>query len=471
MPMLPLAPLSALPIVTVLLALALGLRSLSAALFGTAAAGLAIALGFPIPPAAIPEILIHWAPILAEVLLIVAGGLLLSETLRHTGAQAALADWLRGRAGHGVGAVLLVVHGITPFAESVTGFGIGVTIGIPLLACFGLPARSVAVIGLLGLCAVPWGSMAPGTLIAATLADVPFQALGVRSAGLSVIPFAVTGLAAAWLASAPGGRTRAVWQGLVSGLALTLAVTAVNAVIGTPPAGALGALVVSALHLLRAPGRNRAGLGPGGVLAVQGYGVLLGGVLVVSGITTLAGLSGNWRYVASPALWLFVATAWVARGLPAAAPLRKAWASWLQVAPVTGLFIGLGVLMAVSGMAAFLARTLAGAGTAYLAAAPFVAAAGGFVTGSNSGANAMFAATQAAIARALGVDVLWFMAVHNVAAAFLLMASPGKVEMAVQLAAGDAAYQRRWIQTRILGVATAVVTALAAANVGVAMLQ
>ncbi|MCJ2143270.1 L-lactate permease [Methylobacterium sp. E-066] len=472
MPLLLPALLSALPVVTVLLALALGLRSLSAALLGTAAAGLAIGLGFPIPPAAIPDILIHWLPILAEVLLIVAGGLLLSETLRHAGAQAALADWLRGRAGHGVGAVLLVVHGITPFAESVTGFGIGVTIGIPLLACFGLPARTVAVIGLLGLCAVPWGSMAPGTLIAATLADIPFQALGVRSACLSVIPFAVTGVVAAWLASAPDGRGRAVWQGILSGLVLTLAVTAVNAVIGTPPAGALGALVVIALHLLWAPQRGRVSLGASGLRAVQAYGVLLGGVLIAGGLTTtLAGLSGAWRYLASPALWLFVATAWFARGVPPAPPLRKAWTAWVQVAPVTGLFIGLGVLMAVSGMAAFLARTLAGAGTAYLAAAPFVAAAGGFVTGSNSGANAMFAATQAAIARALGVDVLWFMAVHNVAAAFLLMASPGKIEMAVQLAGGEAARQRRWIQTTILGVAAVVVVALAAANVGLATLR
>lgn len=36
---------------------------------------------------------------------------------------------------------------------------------------------------------------------------------------------------------------------------------------------------------------------------------------------------------------------------------------------------------------------------------------GGFVTGSNSGANAMIATTQAEIVRSLGVDVLWFMAI------------------------------------------------------------
>lgn len=85
------------------------------------------------------------------------------------------------------------------------------------------------------------------------------------------------------------------------------------------------------------------------------------------------------------------------------------------------------------------------------------------MTGSNTGANAMFATTQAEIARSLGVDFLWFMAVR-VAAAFLLMASPGKVEMAIQLTSGGAAEQRRWIQATVLWVALAVVGILALVN-------
>src|SRR5690606_40556977 len=131
----------------------------------------------------------------------------------------------------------------------------------------------------------------------------------------------------------------------------------------------------------------------------------------------------------------------------------QVWKAWRQVASITALFIVLGILMAVSGMAAFLAQTLASMGQAYLPMAPFVGAVGGFVTGSNTGANAMFATTQAEIARALGVDLLWFMAVHNVAAAFLLMASPGRVDTASQLTGDGAGGQRRWIQITVLWVA------------------
>lgn len=462
--------LSALPVLSTILALAFGARSLYAALLGTGSAILAILIAFPIPADSLAAAAFRWLPILAEVLLIVAGGLLLSEVLRDAGGQASLAKWIRGRAGHGVGAILLVVHGITPFAESLTGFGIGVTIGIPLLAYFGLPARKVAVIGLLGLCAVPWGSMGPGTLIAATMAGVPFPALGVTSGIISLIPFVVTGVVAAWLASAPENRGAAVLQGVLSGIALTITVTAANMLFGTAPAGALGALVMITFHLLRGQQQDTAPLEASGRRALAAYGVLLGGVLAAGLVVKLAGLPEGWRYIASPALWLFIAAAWFARGRPAVQPVRRAWNSWQQVAPVTGLFILLGVLMAVSGMAAFLAQTLAGAGTLYLAAAPFVGAIGGFVTGSNSGANAMFAATQAEIARSLGVDVLWFMAIHNVAAAFLLMASPGKIEMAVQLAPAEAAEHRRWIQTTILATAFVVVTLLAVANIGLGLL-
>ncbi|MEJ5128785.1 L-lactate permease [Comamonas sp. MYb21] len=464
--------LSASPVLAVIAGLLLGLRSLYAALIGVALALAGCVMAFPLSTPAALQALASWMPVLVEVLLIVGGGLLLSEVLRAAGAQKALAQCVMGRTGEGVGAVLLVVHGVTPFAESLTGFGIGITIGIPLLAHSGLPARKIALIGLLGLCAVPWGSMGPGTLVAATMAGLSFDALGVASAAVSVIPMVVVGVAAAWLASAPGRRAGAMLQGALSGLMLALAIGLSNAVLGTSAAGALGALLMTALWLWL--GRRGAGacagdatapLGALGWRALAAYGLLLLGVLVAGAVLRALQAAGAWHLLASPALWLFVAAAWFARGLPAPSSLQRVWQSWRQVAPVTGLFIVLGVVMAVSGMAAQLAHALAQGGSAYVFAAPFVAALGGFLTGSNTGANAMFAATQAEIAQALGVAVLPFMAVHNVSAALLLMASPGKVEMACQLVPGEAQAERAWVQAKVLLVTGLAVLLMAALNV------
>ncbi len=471
--------LSALPVLAVIAGLLLGLRSLFAALLGVVLALAGCVLAFPLTAQAALQAVTGWTPVLVEVLLIVGGGLLLSEVLRAAGAQKALAQWVMGRTGEGVGAVLLVVHGVTPFAESLTGFGIGITIGIPLLAHSGLPARKIAVIGLLGLCAVPWGSMGPGTLIAATMSGLSFDALGVASAWISVVPMVVVGVAAAWLASDSGRRGAAMLQGALSGLLLAASIGLGNMLAGTSAAGALGALVMTVLWLWlgrRGAGSSTQAAAPLNALgwrALAAYGLLLLGVLVAGVAVRAMQWSGAWHLLASPAVWLFVAAAWFAKGLPTTSSVQRVWHSWRQVAPVTGLFIVLGVVMAVSGMAAQLAHALAQGGSAYVFAAPFVGALGGFVTGSNTGANAMFAATQAEIAQALGVAVLPFMAVHNVSAALLLMASPGKVEMACQLvpggAPGEAQAQRPWVQSTVLLITMAAVLLMAVLNVVLSM--
>ena len=500
--------LSALPILVTIVALAFGVRSLRAALLGIAAAAVGIAIAFPVPLADVAPAVLQWSPLLLEVLLIIGGGLLLAEAIGRGGGQRDLATWLGARSGGGTTTALLVVHGVTPFAESLTGFGIGVTIAIPLLVRLGWsPGRAVA-LGLLGLCAVPWGSMAPGMLVAATMADVSFHDLGVASAVLSAIPFVATGVVAAWIASTPSARDsdaetgeergsasptpprrlRAVALGVCSGLVLTATVTGANAVFGTAPAGALGALAVVALHLIasRVARARREGeaspLGAAGRRALLSYAVLLGGVLASGAAIRLLQLPEAWRLVSSPALWLFLATlcfVLARRGLPESespgsppgALLRSTASSWSRVAPVAALFIALGVLMAVSGMARTLAETLALLGPAYLALAPAVGALGGFVTGSNTGANAMFASTQAEIAHSLGADALWFMAAHNVGASFLVMPSPGKIELGIELAPAGAADHRRWIWRVILGTCAAVVVLLGAVNLALGLLR
>jgi len=56
------------------------------------------------------------------------------------------------------------------------------------------------------------------------------------------------------------------------------------------------------------------------------------GINVVAGwVARLAGLSEDWRYMASPALWLIIAAAWSARGMPERQATLRAWKSWGQV--------------------------------------------------------------------------------------------------------------------------------------------
>ena len=112
--------LSALPVLAVIVSLLAGIPALRAAWLGLATTLLAVTISFPVPPEAIWPAILRWTPIVLEVLLIIGGGLWMSQVLQHSGAQAELARWIRDRAGPGIGTVLLIVHGITPFAESMT---------------------------------------------------------------------------------------------------------------------------------------------------------------------------------------------------------------------------------------------------------------------------------------------------------------------------------------------------------------
>ncbi|GAA3013862.1 hypothetical protein GCM10020229_26430 [Kitasatospora albolonga] len=168
------AALATLPILVTLGLLAARVRALYAALAALATAVVVTLTSFRQPAGDLGRAELHMLPTVVELAAILFGGILLSELMSRTGTQKRLGDWIGGSAGTAARAVLLVQLGVTPFAESLTGFGIGVVVAIPLLRQLGLSAPKAAVVGLLGLVTVPWGSLAPGSLVAAELGgDLP----------------------------------------------------------------------------------------------------------------------------------------------------------------------------------------------------------------------------------------------------------------------------------------------------------
>ncbi|QGU06888.1 Glycolate permease GlcA [Corynebacterium occultum] len=379
----------------------------------------------------------QWWPLVLEVMLIVGGGIAFAEAGRRTGDQAELSGWLRARLGTGVTPALAVVHGVTPLAESLTGFGVGVAIAVPLLLGLGYSGRQAAPLGLLGLCAIPWGAMGPGTLIAAQMAEVGFDDFGVMCAVLSLPVFIGAGIAAVFLIAEPGQRARGMGLAIASGLLLWVGVLGANLLFGTATAGALGAAFTLAVHLLLHRFRGMSMQAPARVWqALAPYGVLLGGVLLLKVLLRLSSLEDTpWKYLGSPAFWLAVAVLFTLRTTrnELRPTLRHATRTWSHVGPATGLFIVLGVVMSVSGMSGQIANGLAELGGLYLFLVPVIGGAGGFLTGSNSGANAMFAGPQAQAANVLGVSALPVVAAQNVSASLLTLASPSRIELAVRL--------------------------------------
>ncbi len=460
--------LAVLPVIAVGVAVASGLRATGAAVSGLLAVGVAVLLRFPLDVVAARADILRWLPLMIEILLIIGFGLLLAALTTRTGSQQVLARRLAAAAGTPVVTVLLVVHGITPFAESVMGFGVGAMIGVPLLLHIGIPPARAAIVSLLGLVAVPWGAMAPGILVAAGMTGLSFQDLGVASARLSLLPFVICGIAGVLVAFGRQARWYWLLAATATGIVFCGGVIGANVVAGTPPAGALGALVTILVVLAVVLGARRLGgsrglRGDAGArrdapagdpdatdeplgghreiwLAVLPYAVLLGGVLLARAAVHSLPDEALGRYVASPGLWLAFAclTEYLLhRGDLSRATVREAgvaaWHSWRVVAPATASFVLVGILMVDAGMSAQIAAAAREIGPAYSFFAPVLAGVGGFLTGSNAGANAMFAAPQAQAAQALGKPVLDVVAMQNVGASLLTMASPGRVLLAVRM--------------------------------------
>src|SRR5699024_1376804 len=99
-----------------------------------------------------------------------------------------------------VASAMLMTHGVVPFLETVTGFGVSVLIGLPLLLSFGFTPYRAALLTLLGLMIGPWGSMGPGTLIAAEAANSSLTVMGLVSGWMTLVPVIGSGTASAIVA-------------------------------------------------------------------------------------------------------------------------------------------------------------------------------------------------------------------------------------------------------------------------------
>lgn len=429
------------PILLVCGLLAVRVRAIPAALVAVFAAFIVSIVWFPIDQITAIDTAQTLGPLLVEVVLIILGGVLLAEVLTASGAQATIAHWLtdacrgRGRL------VLLITLGVTPFAESVTGFGLGVIVSIPLLRHIGMSRVKSAVVALLGLVLVPWGSLAPGTLIAAQLGGVDFVGVGVWSAIFTLPVLLIATPVILVIAVGKTAAVRSIPDALVAVAVLWSTLIAANMLLGPPLAGVAAsvATILALLLVARLVERNRLRVDRNLGRALLPYGVLVLGLLTTSLLDRMLQLGVTGRILSSPALWLLVTGALafpllrVHRALAPTLFLSSARRG-IPVAFTTTLFLLLGGLMAASGTSVYLAQAASQLGPIYLLFIPLVGAIGGYVTGSNSGASAMFSASTAQAALTIGADPLTAVAAQNVGASAALMASPPRVALAISVA-------------------------------------
>lgn len=451
------------PVVAVLASLALRVPSLWAGVAGLLVALAGAFAAFPLGAPQIAAAASGTGPIVMEIAVILLGGVGLAEAMSRSGAQDRIAAWLEGaeRGADRTVTLLLLVFGLTPFMESVTGFGLGVVITVPLLIRLGLTPVRAVVSGLLGLVLVPWGSLGPGTLVAAELGGQDFTGLGVWSA-LLTLPVLVVSMTA--VVALDIGRPDLRQVGLAVGVVAVQwgALVTANAGVGTPLAGLLASAVVitGLLVVTRIAGGPLPRVSRRLLVAGIPYLVIVGGILCVTALLAVTGTRDELGWIAGPAPWLCVAAGIAVATSGLSAPERRdlVWRGirkWVPIAGNAVVFVILGIVMAATGMAGHLAATAQLAGVGFIAAIPAVGALGGYLTGSNTGSAAMFSAATTSAATGLGADPLIALAGQNVAGSVAIIASPPRIALAVGVALAPGERLPRWAAAVLLGAVAA----------------
>jgi lactate permease len=459
------------PLLLVLALLATGrVGALVAGATGLAATLLVVLIGLPRGAEPVPFML-HQAGVgswLAwQVVAIVIGGIFFYRCVRarELAEKRAVPESQRATAPAALHRRLyFVCFLLGPFAEAVTGFGVGYIIALAMIARLGVRGVPALVLGLYSQCLVPWGALAIGTTLGAQIVGMPPTVLGERCALLQMPVHAVyLGLFGRFVRAA--GVRPALTQGL-DDIAWTVttvvAVWLAHDVIDVEIAGAAPLGILVALRWMRDERPDRTLLHHA-IGATLPYAALTLALVLTRTVPPLqATLKSLWAWQPfadqppfapfyAPGFWLLLAgavTLAAARASPAQVIRQTVAAAW-RPSVVTLLFVVMAAFYVGAGLAAAIATALHDAvGAEATLGSPFFAAVGGFLTGSGAASNAMLMPMQATIAIEARLDTSWMAAVQNAVTANLTMLSPIRVSMGaaiLALAGGDGVvYRAAW---------------------------
>nr|WP_315846147.1 hypothetical protein [uncultured Achromobacter sp.] len=344
---------------------------------------------------------------------------------------------------------------IGPFAESATGFGVGMLGTVLLIRPLGLKPRDIMVFALLSQTLIPWGAMGSGTLLASAYARVPAAQLALYSmvavALLMVvwmILFWRTARHAGLRADAAEQRREAVWLAASLGL-----LTAATALLGPETAllAAYGPLIVLRFLLDRRPGRPQAVAAARRALPYILVIACLVATRLIPGLNrALAALADIRPFADLPAWMPFLhAGSWLIAGALAMAAWHRqpgALAAQARASWKTGRHAVMSVFLF-----AMMAEVLAGAGISQAYAdglfatlqdwtiliTPVLAGAFGILANSGNAPNSLFMPSQLSLAVQAGLNVPAAAALLHVSGTAMGIFSPVRMSIAAGLAHGQ----------------------------------
>jgi len=358
---------------------------------------------------------------------------------------------------------------VGPFAESATGFGVGMLGTVAMIRPLGLAPRHVMIFALLSQTLIPWGAMGSGTMLAAAYTRMPATDLALYAMPLVALLMGVWLLLFWRTARQAGlGAARGEYAAEAGWIAAALALLALATWQLGPETALLagyGPLIV--LRFLADERPDAARLRQA-VHAALPFVVLIGALV----LTRMPAVAARLRqpaflpYADLPA-WqpLFHAGSWLVAGgvltalwrgqgrtLPAQA--AGAWRTGRNAVYTVFLFAMMAEILTAAGISQAFARGMFEALQAQaILFTPVLSGVFGILANSGNAPNSLFMPSQVALALQAGFSVLAVAAIQHVSGSQLSLFSPVRMSIAAGLAQG--AGQERAVYVALLPYALA----------------
>ncbi|MCG3399303.1 L-lactate permease [Staphylococcus massiliensis] len=349
--------------------------------------------------------------------------------------------------------VIILVVCISPLIESTSGFGTAFLVITPILMSLEINHYKAACIGILSLLAVPWGALATGTVIGTEIVNLDLKHVGFLTSILTVPSILYfLGLCIYIL----GGSTllkNNIYKILIYTLIFSLSNIFFNFFISVELAGVLSSLltlVIGITHINIQNGRTNKSFNAL-IKLLSPYIFLTILVLISRTIPIFETFLKNHFVISiekfnfrllllhSPGFWLIITCIYTIIKFKINAhiifkSLHKTLNQWGIFVISTTLFISMAEIMDTSGMITTISNGINNnVGKYFIVISGIIGSVGGFLTGSNTGANAMFMKLQIHTARELNLSTSLIAGLQNASASNSTMSTPSRILLAANL--------------------------------------
>lgn len=380
-------------------------------------------------------------------------GILLFHLMNKSGKINTISNEIKRLTKNQVLQVIILVIGISPLVESTSGFGTAFLVITPILMSLGINHYKAACIGILSLLAVPWGALATGTVIGTELVNMDLRYVGFLTAILTfptIIYF--LGLCIYIL-----GGFILVKENLsiilIYSSAFSITDILFNYFVSVELAGVFSSLVTLLIGVLNIKIQNRNThknynhlvkfLSPYIFLTVL---VLLTRTVPIfehffksNLVISINKYDYQLLLLYSPGFWLILSCIYTIlyfriSKIVIINSIQKTFKQWGVFVLSTTLFISLAEIMDTSGMIITISNAIGkDIGSYFIILSSIIGGIGGFLTGSNTGANAMFMKLQVHTANQLNISASLIAGLQNASASNSTMSTPSRIMLASEL--------------------------------------